>query len=1512
MTNLHLASPGARRPRATGLWAALAFVLALIPRGADAAPGDRSRDGVWTDLGDARQTALRATDRTLMPEAYHVFQLDGGALDQILAAAPDEKDVAAKDGVVLSFPMPDGTYARFAVVDSPILEPEAQAMIPDMRTYLAQGLDDPTAVLRFDVGYWGLRAYGRTSQGTLWIDPWQLGDRTSYISAWKHDFPRDDDGFTCEFVDDAPADLGGDKSIPSSGSQLHRYRLIPTLTGEYSVFFGGTGPAMAAATTTINRVNAVFEVDTAVRFVIQAWLAYGNPATDPFTTGSVVTSTLLAQNQAAVDAAYGTAAYDIGHILTQGGGGGLAFLGVACNASLKARGGTGLANPQGDPFDIDYVAHEIGHQMGAAHTFNGTTGSCGGGNRNAATAFEPGSGSTVMAYAGICGAENLQPHSDPYFHVVSLEQIISFRNSTSCQTVVATGNLPPVADAGPDATIPRDTPFYVVAGASDGNGDAVTYCWEEYDLGNPSPPTDPFGPLFRSFNPTGANYRYFPDLAQILAGASDPWEVYPTVNRSLTLRVTARDNRAGGGGVDDDELELTVAGAPFEVLTPNGGETFTAGQSVNVTWTVGGGNVAANVNIFLLAGSFYFLAASTPNDGQATVEMPCGLTRADCRVWVDAVTATVNGVHFFDVSDANFTLNDGTPDFLPYAAGGWGDNVIASPVPLAEGSWPLPATLTGDATSYLGLCYANLGTASGCGGFVNSLSVDGVVTYDAAVKPAPFWFQYVWNIARQVSGGRHTLWQYNDPGNALTELDENNNAHARQWVWEPQLLASESQQLRAHPPQNSAGTEHLTTPGAWNIDGLRIPPASGWWRGMAVSNPDPSHDYDIYLYNPSTGVENGFDYLYLAGSASGGPYTDAVISNRNTMGNPTYDVGALNWNGAATDYRLESRESDATLTIGGEFSRNVAEHQMVRLEEFLVDTGQNGWVTLELKNVTAGQPVTLAVFDASFTEGSIYNATYTANVGPDGRALVQFQAAVGYYGVAIYRHAFQGTTPFTYSLKLWQSPADLAAVTLPGSHAPLIPRNVIDIPAGNPVPAPAQLDGDVGNTVMYFHMANLGPVATQPFNLDFQFDGVSAFDVFWPFGDLPPDPSIIHSQYAYYFNIRGGRHTAGLVLDSQNTNLEIDEANNRYGEQWVWLPSQLAPGSFAGRVPPPQRDGGWADVPGGGVLYDNVDGLRSQTFVNEPNDDGFWGAVAILPAGPADVDVRLHAPTTAPNSGFDTILEQSTWGGSASDFVLVDFDGPHAWNQAWDAGVLRFSGEAGYTIQSVASTFLNYGGLVLPATYGPFPISQGRVISLLEFGTQGVVGDATFRIDLDNLSGGANLGLSVYARNDASGYYSKGEYVFGTDSAGAGGDESLEVTLPGGGYFALVVWKADHNDLFLDAAFTVTFRDPNTTDVPGGLTLPTVSRIESVYPNPFNPQTTVLLAMRQAGPASVKVYDVQGRLVRTLVDGSLAAGRHELRWNGVDDTGRSVPSGVYVVRAVHPDGTDRQRMSLVK
>ena len=246
--------------------------------------------------------------------------------------------------------------------------------------------------------------------------------------------------------------------------------------------------------------------------------------------------------------------------------------------------------------------------------------------------------------------------------------------------------------------------------------------------------------------------------------------------------------------------------------------------------------------------------------------------------------------------------------------------------------------------------------------------------------------------------------------------------------------------------------------------------------------------------------------------------------------------------------------------------------------------------------------------------------------------------------------------------------------------------------------------------------------------------------------------------------------------------------------------------------------------------------------------------------------------------------------------------------------MLQFSGEAPYSLQTVGSTDSNPDPIVFPVTFGPFGIEAGKVIGLYEFDTyiEGAGPEVTFEIRLRNLSGGANLGFSVYVRDDEAGFYNKGEARVLIDGNGAGQDEVAEVTLPADAYLGLVVWKNNHEDLGLNSTFELQFVDPTTVSVPGDGDLPTVSRIESVYPNPFNPQTTVRLALRQAGHAAVKVYNVQGRLVRTLVDAELPAGRHELRWNGVDDSGRQVPSGVYLVRAVHADGVDRQRMSLIK
>ncbi|HEY5999590.1 MAG TPA: zinc-dependent metalloprotease family protein [bacterium] len=596
-----------------------------LPGPAEAAkPAKRSPDGVWTlRPGAASVPGGRA------------FSLDTRALNRILAAAPSET-VAGARRPVLSLPLPGGAFARFRIERSPILSPALAQRYRSIRTYRGQGVDDPAATARLDVTPLGFHAQIISRSGTVLVDP----AGRAYRSVRKQGLaPRP---FACGTLDGGgPLALAIVPAAPS-GDRLRTYRLAITATGEYTTFFGGEANAAAQIVTTVNRATGIYEPEVAVRFVIAATRIFTDPATDPFPTGSVVDDALLGQNQAELDANVGAANYDIGHIVTAGPAAGLAGIGVTCADGLKARGATALPNPVGDPFDVDVFSHVVGHQMGAHHTFNGTTDGCGATGRDAATAYEPGSGSTIMGLAGRCGAEDVQAQADAYFHTASFDEITAFRDGAgaACGVETPTGNNPPLVAAGPGFTIPRATPFTLTATATDADGDALSYCWEQFDLGAATPPPNMAdGPLFRSRPPVPAPARTFPALADLLAGTPSPWERLPEVDRTLTFRVTARDNRAGGGGVNHDGLTLTVSGEPFLLTAPASGATLECGDVAPLAWQVGGGSVAADVRALFSAdggATFSELLASTPNDGAESITVPTSLTAA-ARVRLDAL-----------------------------------------------------------------------------------------------------------------------------------------------------------------------------------------------------------------------------------------------------------------------------------------------------------------------------------------------------------------------------------------------------------------------------------------------------------------------------------------------------------------------------------------------------------------------------------------------------------------------------------------------------------------------------------------------------------------------------------------------------------------------------------------------------------------------------------------------------------------------------------------------------------
>ena len=637
-----------------------------------AAPGNE-----WTHLASAPANKSAAM-RAVLPLRGELFSLDHAVIRTNYAKIRTAEPWDARSiGREIALPMPDGTTARFAVVEAPVMDPALAAKFPEIKTYAGQGIDDPQASVRLDLSPAGLHAQVLSPNGAVYVDPAYRDDAVNHVSYFKRDFAKTFDDWNCAArggTNVAKAGGSAENFYSSatankiqSGATLRTYRLAVACTGEYAAFFGGTvSNAMTAIVSAVNRVDGVYETELAVRLVLIAnnnLIVYTNSATDPYsnTDGSA----MLNQNQATLTSVIGSANYDIGHVFSTGGGG-IASLGCVCGAGFKAQGVTGNPSPTGDSFWIDYVAHEMGHQFGADHTFNSTSGSCGGGNRNASTAFEPGSGLTIMAYAGICSPDDLQLHSDPFFHGGSIDEIQAYITASGgCGVSTATGNTAPTVSAGANYTIPASTPFALTATGSDPNGDTLTYSWEEMDLGAATALTAPdngASPLFRPFNPTNSPVRSFPKLSSVLANTNWNQEILPTTSRTMKFRVTARDNRAGGGGVADSTNTITsVASAgPFVVTLPNTATNWSGARTVkwNVAGTTNSPISASGVNIFLSTNgglAFPFLLVSNvPNTGTAAVVLP-NLNSSQARIKVAG-----NGNIFYDINDVNFTVSPGS------------------------------------------------------------------------------------------------------------------------------------------------------------------------------------------------------------------------------------------------------------------------------------------------------------------------------------------------------------------------------------------------------------------------------------------------------------------------------------------------------------------------------------------------------------------------------------------------------------------------------------------------------------------------------------------------------------------------------------------------------------------------------------------------------------------------------------------------------------------------------------
>ncbi|MFZ1750330.1 MAG: reprolysin-like metallopeptidase, partial [Saprospiraceae bacterium] len=610
------------------------------------------------DIADANRDG---TEQKLIGKNSQVYHLDIRAFRQILLSMKrDERDTLS-----IEFPMPDGSFRSFILRETPVFDQESSDKYVDYHSYTGQSHELHTATLKLSMSPFGIHAMVLLADGSaIYLDPYFVSGDEYYVLYRKQDVESPAQPLHCNVLlsdqkintkDDRLDDEPGYRSSQECIKRV--YRLALACTGEYGMFYGGTiEKVLAAYNMTMTRVNGIYERDLAISFLMVSdtdKLIYLDGNTDPFVSNN--NDAIINQNQSNTDKIIGFSRYDIGHIFTTVNSG-LARIRSLCTSS-KAMGVSGRTNPIGDPFDIDYVCHELGHQLGANHTQNNDC------NRTAATAVEPGSGSTIMGYAGIC-TPNIQNNSDSYFHAVSLGEIqdyISMRSMVTCgNRTILDKMTPTISVSKASHTIPISTSFVLDAQTTGDTGNNLSFSWEQTDTEvalMPPRPTNTSGPAFRSLPPSASPARYFPDLLR----RHIQWEVLPSVSRAMNFRCTVRDNDPSGGCTDFASVEVKVSNqaGPFVVLAPNTTTVvWPVGSPQIISWDVAKTNLTpvncTTVDIFLSTdGGVSYptqLAKDVPNTGQCTVTTPF-LPTVTAKIMVKASDNI-----FFDVSEANFSI----------------------------------------------------------------------------------------------------------------------------------------------------------------------------------------------------------------------------------------------------------------------------------------------------------------------------------------------------------------------------------------------------------------------------------------------------------------------------------------------------------------------------------------------------------------------------------------------------------------------------------------------------------------------------------------------------------------------------------------------------------------------------------------------------------------------------------------------------------------------------------------
>jgi hypothetical protein len=846
---------------------------------------------------------------------------------------------------------------------------------------------------------------------------------------------------------------------------------------------------------------------------------------------------------------------------------------------------------------------------------------------------------------------------------------------------------------------------------------------------------------------------------------------------------------------------------------------------------------------------------------------------------------------------------------------------------------PAPTFLNGEGgLTWFNAIYNNAGEqATWVSQYWNSLYLDGYpFLFQHRITPLPAGsYDYMLNTPATITGGRHTLGVRIDDTDLMLEPDETDNQWAHQWSWSPAWIGLWPPAYYNSPPTHWAGTEWIVDGSFWtaNCRGIRasdqIAYPNQMWSAVTLHATDGA-DYDMTANVASN--DPNWAYTNTYASAFRGAYATDILLRNSWQGWGDYlwfDLAVTNYSGGVPGINgfYMQEVTSSTVAFNSTTLGTLGSQEMLKLYQF-ASPGGPVFARLQMADPSQGRLYLTMIPWLAPGFGTMVGAgTLAVTDATTGEAWIS-EPQDGFPCLAVWRDPTMGTGPVGFTLTIMTPPVDLAMATPAGWAAPLVPRPANDGTPGA-VPAPALLVGDAAQTWVNYAFANNHGVPPNPVvtsNL-YRDDVLILADP----ATTPGSGMTTYRNLSMPIGVPGGRHVLGIDVDPASQFPEISKTNNATAGQWVWQPAALPFDVTMSRSAPPARFAGWNRMPAGSPLWFNMDGVRTAAWTPEPGGFGWKVAALAMPNAGHDVDLALFEAAANATTGFDAELTSSAWGIDQADFVIADFRVTTP--RQFDVGFTAPSVPAGgFSLEFRRSTYLGSGpaapGLAVRTSFttglgpqtaaaggshGPFVFGEGQHFDLYEVDLP--VG--TYRISLVPGSGGIDWGIGLYPPGQD--FTSRSDALPGglAWEAPAGMTEGMNVTIAQPGLHTLVAWKNRPSDLGTTGTMTLVF-DRQTTGVPDAERPLDRRLIQSIRPNPVTGPASVAIELPVATPVVLQVFDPRGRRVSRSEFASLSPGRHELTWDGRDDTGESVPAGIYFVRVVAGSRIDERKIVRVR